>query len=63
MLLAAFLLGVASPVVANAAKANDLAGKRDDDVREVIAVEDDDDDDLLRDKNTGKQGQDGQDDP
>ena len=49
LLLAAFLISVASPVIANASTSD--SAKRDSDVREVIAVEDDDDDD--RDQHRG----------
>ena len=48
LLLAAFLISVASPVIANASTSD--GAKRDDDFRAVTAVEEDDDDDrdLLR---------------
>jgi len=43
LLVAAFLLGTMAPLMSSAGA--DLTGKRDDDSRELVAVEDDDDDD------------------
>jgi hypothetical protein len=54
LLLAAFVMSVAAPVIANASTSDNA--KRDDDFRAITAVEDDEDDDRdqLRDKKSGK---------
>jgi hypothetical protein len=50
LLLVAFLFGAMSPLVSSAGAEDAFAGKRDDDARELVAVEDDDDDDDVNDK-------------
>ena len=53
LLLVAFVFAVASPFASSAGADDSVAGKRDDDVREVAVVSDDDDDD---DSNSGAGG-------
>lgn len=53
-LLAAFMLSVAAPVLANASQGSDLNARDDDAKRVALVADEDDDDDQLRDRDRSR---------